>query len=151
MHKKNTQQALRAFTLIELMVVIAIIGLLAAAILASLSTASQRSRDASRIADIKQVQNALELYAADNGGKYPSVTSTFVSQLNSALVPKYIPVLSEDPMPTRARYRYQIPSSGTSYSMVIDLESDDANGVDWCLIKLGTGFGTWDQYPVCDL
>jgi general secretion pathway protein G len=62
---RNTQ---RGFTLIELMVVIAIIGLLSAAILSSLSTANQRGRDANRIADMKQLQNALELYAADNGG-----------------------------------------------------------------------------------
>ena len=147
MHKKTA----RGFTLIELMVVIAIIGLLSAAIFSSLSTASQRSRDASRIADIKQVQNALELYAADNGGKYPTVASTFVSQLNSALVPKYIPVLSEDPMPTRARYRYQISPSGTSYSILIDLETDSSADLPWCLIKLGAGNLAWDQYHACDL
>ncbi|MBY0538812.1 type II secretion system GspH family protein [Patescibacteria group bacterium] len=140
----------RGFTLIELMVVISIIGLLSAGILSSLSTASQRSRDANRIADIKQIQNALELYAADNGGRYPVVASSFVSQLNSALVPKYIPTLSEDPIPARARYRYWT-TTATSYSILIDLESDNASGVAWCLIKLGTGYTAWDQYPACDL
>lgn len=140
----------RGFTLIELMVVIAIIGLLSAAILSSLSTANQRGRDANRIADMKQLQNALELYAADNGGRYPVVASSFVSQLNASLVPNYLPVLSEDPLPARARYRYWTVT-GTSYSMVVDLESDDSAGVTWCLIKLGTGYTTWDQYPVCDL
>lgn len=54
----------RGFTLIELLVVIAIIGLLASIILASLNTAQQKGRDAKRLADIQDIQNALELYEA---------------------------------------------------------------------------------------
>ena len=52
----------QGFTLIELLVVIAIIGVLASVVLASLNTARKKSRDARRIADIKQIQLALELY-----------------------------------------------------------------------------------------
>jgi type II secretion system protein G len=50
------------FTLIELLVVIAIIGVLASVVLASLNSARAKSRDARRIADLKQIQTALELY-----------------------------------------------------------------------------------------
>lgn len=61
----------RGFTLIELLVVISIIGLLSSVVLASLSTARASARDSERIAAVKQIQNALELYAIDNGGRYP--------------------------------------------------------------------------------
>ncbi len=56
------RSAISGFTLIELLVVIAIIGVLASIVLASLNSARQKSRDARRIADVKQLQLALELY-----------------------------------------------------------------------------------------
>lgn len=54
--------ARQGFTLIEVIVVIAIIGIMAAIISTALATARIKARDARRIADIKQVQNAIELY-----------------------------------------------------------------------------------------
>ncbi len=60
----------KGFTLIELLVVIAIIGILSSVVLASLNSARQKSRDARRISDVKQIQLALELYF-DSNGEYP--------------------------------------------------------------------------------
>ncbi len=58
------------FTLIELMVVVTIIGLLSSSVLAATSSARFSARDASQVNEIKQIQNALELYKARNG-TYP--------------------------------------------------------------------------------
>ncbi|MCR4274960.1 MAG: prepilin-type N-terminal cleavage/methylation domain-containing protein [Candidatus Campbellbacteria bacterium] len=60
----------RGFTLIELLVVIAIIGILSSVVLASLNSAREKSRDAKRVSDVKNVQLALELYF-DSCGQYP--------------------------------------------------------------------------------
>lgn len=62
MIKKNK----KGFTLVELLVVIAIIGILAAVGVTALSGARAKARDAKRVADIKQIQSALELYYTDN-------------------------------------------------------------------------------------
>ncbi len=60
----------KGFTLIELLVVIAIIGLLASVVLLALNSARAKSRDAKRIADVRQLATALELYYNDFAG-YP--------------------------------------------------------------------------------
>ena len=56
----------RAFTLIEILVVIAIIGILAAIILASLSTARARGADAKVQEQLVGLRNSAEIYF---GGK----------------------------------------------------------------------------------
>lgn len=58
------------FTLIELLVVIAIIGLLSTLAIVALNSSRIKSRDAKRLADVRQIQTALELYY-DKNGNYP--------------------------------------------------------------------------------
>jgi prepilin-type N-terminal cleavage/methylation domain-containing protein len=69
----SCQNRTKGFTLIELLVVIAIIGILSSVVLASLSTARQKSRDAKRISDLGQIQLSLELFF-DANQSYPSTT-----------------------------------------------------------------------------
>lgn len=64
----------QGFTLIELLVVIAIIGLLSTLSILALNQARARARDAKRVADVKQIQTALEMYYND-AGDYPVTAS----------------------------------------------------------------------------
>jgi len=68
---ENMRLNRKGFTLIELLVVIAIIGILASVVLASLNSAREKSRDAARIAQLKEVEKALALYHLEHG-TYPS-------------------------------------------------------------------------------
>lgn len=61
----------QGFTLIEILVVIFIIGLLAAIIIAGASYARKKSQDTQAISDLTTVQAALQNYYLDNGS-YPS-------------------------------------------------------------------------------
>lgn len=64
----------RAFTLIELLLVIAIIGLIATVSIAAVGGARAKGRDEKRVTDLKQIQKALEL-SFEPGSGYPVVAS----------------------------------------------------------------------------
>ena len=68
-----------AFTLIELLVVIAIIGILSTLAVVSLTNARQSARDTKRLADVKQIQTALELYYNDTGSYPSSITDSIAT------------------------------------------------------------------------
>ena len=119
MQKKN-----KGFTLIELLVVIAIIGILSSVVLASLNTARQKSRDAKRISDIKQLQLALELYFDTNRAYPTGVASGLLSEV-VGLSTTYIPVLPIDPLNSGSNvYKYTGLVSGcSSYHLGATLEN----------------------------
>lgn len=79
------------FTLIELLVVIAIIGVLASVVLASLNSARAKARDARRLAEIKQIQTALELIY-DQTGAYPGAAGWHDNGCNASY-PDLAPIL----------------------------------------------------------
>lgn len=59
------------FTLVEVLVVIAILGILAAVGLASFTSSQMKGRDSQRKSDLKQISNALEIYYNDYN-RYPT-------------------------------------------------------------------------------
>lgn len=64
---KSKIDVLRGFTLIEIIVVVAVIGLLAVVAMASFSQARANSRDKARVSDLEQAKAAMHIYAATNG------------------------------------------------------------------------------------
>lgn len=122
-------QTNKGFTLIELLVVIAIIGILAAVVLVSLNSARQKSRDAKRVADIRQIMTALELFYNDNN-KYPlpATASTAGPSLADGTSPylwsSLMPTWPTAPTPAETgcstaqnTYTYTQMGAGTGYSL----------------------------------
>lgn len=87
----------KGFTLIEVLIVVSIIGLLSATILVGLAGFRARGRDTRRLADLKQIQNGLELYYTKNNS-YPDTTA--------GLSDVGINKISGDPAPGRI-YNYK--------------------------------------------
>jgi general secretion pathway protein G len=62
----------RGFTIVELLIVIVVIGILAAITMVAYTNIQSRARDNDRSTDIKSLQKALAMFYTDNG-YYPAV------------------------------------------------------------------------------
>ncbi len=76
------KQYKKGFTLIELLVVIAIIGILSTLAVVSLGNARVRARDSKRLADMRALQSAVEIYYTDQQA-YPSFAGAGATLCNT--------------------------------------------------------------------
>ena len=82
--KKNFKKYSQGFTLIELIIVVAIIGLLAAALFVAVDPAKRigEARDAQRWADVTAILNAVLTYTVDNTTLPTEITSNMTAGTN---------------------------------------------------------------------
>ena len=123
----------KGFTLIELLVVIAIIGLLSTLAVVALNNAREKSRDARRLSDVKQIQTALELFYNDCNS-YPIISAAgqLTTAMNNAGETSACPTgitlgsfLNTIPTPPT-------PADGTcSADNSYDYTSNDSDGTAW--------------------
>lgn len=135
------------FTIVELLIVIVVIGILAALVVTTFSGIQRKARDSERQTDINAVASQLEAYHAQNG-KYPGLAdlqnATFISDNLKGLDPaamKDPKIGSATTFPvgtvTATNYGYAPEPSGcsstgtecTSYVLTADLEGSTDNYV----------------------
>jgi prepilin-type N-terminal cleavage/methylation domain-containing protein len=75
----------RAFTLVELLIVIGVIAILLAITLPALARASARARCSQCISNLKQAGNALRMYADDYDDQFPMAYEDYPVELNPFL------------------------------------------------------------------
>lgn len=120
----------KGFTLIELLIAIAIIGLFSMLIVVFYGSARLKARDARRMADLKQVQTALELYYNEIGS-YPTENNANLGNgnylcLEGGVTPgfkisctnPYLQSVPKDP----GSNNYTYSSTGTTYTVAAGLE-----------------------------
>ncbi len=153
--RRSPLAARAGFTLIEILIVVTIIGLLASVVLVGLAPARKRGNDARRIADLKEVQNALEIYY-NKCGHYPGDETCAAPQAGTAvpwnnlkdvLLKAGIGVNQVPDDPTNGRtYQYATNDGGTGYVLAATFE-DASNPA---LTKEKNNFTMPDGIPALD-
>lgn len=125
------------FTIVELLIVIVVIGILAAITIVAYNGIQTRARNAERTSEISSLQKALELYKVDNGA-YPTSDGIYsLAPLTTALVPKYISAIPTDPQSSNPYY-YVSNASPSRYAFRVGYEptackrgNDSSEGTGW--------------------
>lgn len=138
----------KGFTLVELLIVVAIIGVLATLLMVNFVGVRQRARDAQRKSDLRQIQSALEIYRSDNNSypvSIPGCGATF-----SANGTTYMQKVPCDPLNASPYIYTYVPGGGnTTYSLyaclenVNDSQKDTTNNSTYC-----AGGGTNWSYTI---
>lgn len=73
--KANYRKRTQGFSLIELVIVVVIIGIIGAIAIPRMSRGASGAADSAVEADLSILRNALDLYAAEHNGDYPTPTN----------------------------------------------------------------------------
>ncbi|MBI4370875.1 MAG: prepilin-type N-terminal cleavage/methylation domain-containing protein [Elusimicrobia bacterium] len=136
----------RGFTLIELMIVVAIIGVLAAIVTPKFSQLVRKSREGSSKGNLSSIRSALAIYYGDQEGLYPAniavltAGSKWLSHVPDTKTPDYHPAspMETDDLPSNISdvggWLYDNDSTDAMYGQVIvNCTHTDSKGSVWSL------------------
>ena len=141
--------------MIELMLVVAIIGLLAAIALPKFASLVIRAKEAAILGKLGTVRSAISIYYSDNEGRYPADLNHWSVAGSRPLVPKYLeefPSIQIPTVPTHLNCAFTSASSivaddnmsntilhrGWAYDftngkVVVNCTHSDSKGTTWSL------------------
>lgn len=141
---RRLARTMRGFTLIEVMIVVLILGVLAAVIVPNVLDKPDQARVAAAQSDIRTISQALKLYKLDNG-QYPSTDQGLKSLVqkpqgnppaNNWKTGGYVERLPKDPW--GSDYQYLYPGVKGEFDLY-SLGADRAPGGDGA----GADVGNW--------
>lgn len=131
----------RGFTLVELLVSIAIIATLTAILLPNFMGARERAKDAQKIQDMAAIKNALRMYYNDK--------QTYPGALDNTLYTNLDTLLAGYMAPVGVGYSYYRTSNGDGFNLRAWLDSGQGNEDLDSQTRCGVAGATNKLYVVC--
>lgn len=150
-------QFVGGFTLVELLIVVAIIGILMTFSIFALGGARTGARDTTRKGNLEEIRTALEMFRADCG-KYPNPNPGIWPNVGQPLSGDgspscsssntYLTAMPGDPKPSQYKYVYIRPTS-TNYVLCAYLEQGSTGSASGCSTQnCGVGSNITCNYQV---
>jgi general secretion pathway protein G len=119
----------RGFTMVELLVAVAIVSLLGAVVLGTLQAGRMKARDSQRISDLGQIQVALRLYRDAYSVGHPNSAGEALTSNSTtgALIASNLASFPMDPSGTSYYYANAYSCNGVSRPVLIALAMERAN------------------------
>lgn len=130
--KLRPRASQKGFTLIELMIVIAIIAILAAVLVPNFIRARAQGQLTACKSNLRNIATAIEMYAVDNGARYPNSVGI--------LTPNYIRTIPECPTASSETY-----SSGYTASTSPDNFNFFCEGAFHTALSLPADHPVWNS------
>lgn len=145
---RTLQKDQRGFTIVELLIVIVVIGILAALVITTFTGIQQKARNTERTTDIKALHGQVEAFYAQKG-YYPSLTDLNDSSWRGTNMKGLDQEALKDPK--GAAYTIASSPSSTAYSYAVtnsssgSCESDDTTCTTYTLTATLEGGGTFTK------
>src|SRR5688500_4100983 len=124
-------QSESGFTLVELLVVMLILGLLAAIAIPAFFNQRDKAKDSDAKEAVRTAQTAVETYATDNNGSYTGVTTAILQNIE--------PTLNDVPVNTATGFTVSATGTGDGYSVM----AESTTGNRFTITRADTGQSTY--------
>ncbi|MCS7091517.1 MAG: type II secretion system protein [Verrucomicrobiota bacterium] len=140
------------FTLLELLVVIAVVAMLAALLMPTLARAKDGAQRAACISNLRQLAFVYHLYSEEHGNKLPTNDMLGRSNYRMLADPLGLPSYFRSYCPTNRVWmcpagRRTLSSNGVNYAWSRAQGLISSNSSNYAFDRMSSMFVVWDNYP----
>ena len=136
MHSMRNKVA-KGFTLVEILIVVVILGILAAIVVPQFTNAANEARNGNVRTQTSTLENQIELFAAQNSGAYPDLGTDGWTNLISG---NYIKESPKNPFSALAADSIKVTDTVMADSAAADAAALGGDGTSGWLYDANTGF-----------